>query len=118
MSEYIPDRWVMLKISDPNTTCYKILAGWGGSYLHGQSWKLNSGVTKVEKEGDYLLFSGYSGSVYKCHTSEGSYGFMSITSGVYETFMKQTESEEAQTKGIKIELMPENTDFMSIKYED
>lgn len=111
---YTPDRWVMLKIASPEIIVYKILAGWGGGYLYGQSWKLNSGVTKVEVDGDYFLFHGASGSIYKCHKGEGSYGLMSITSGVYDTLMYKVETEN--DSGITIELLPETTDFMSIDY--
>ena len=28
---------------------------------------MNSGITRAEKEGDYFLFYGSSGSCYKCH---------------------------------------------------
>lgn len=68
MSEYNPDNWLLLKFdTKEHGIFYKVLAGWSGGYLYGDSWKLNSGVTKVEVDGDYYLFYGYSGSVYKCH---------------------------------------------------
>lgn len=65
---HTPDNWVLIKIS-PNgeTPFYKVLAGWSGGYLSGDSWRMNSGITTVEEEGDYYLFSGESGSIYKCH---------------------------------------------------
>jgi len=68
MSEYNPDSWVIIKITVPDQkTIYKVLGGWSGGYLDGDSWQLNSGIAKVEKNGDYFDFHGYSGSVYKCH---------------------------------------------------
>jgi len=37
-----------------------------------EEWRLNSGITRVEKDGKYWLLFGYSGSCYRCH--EDSYG--------------------------------------------
>lgn len=68
MNEYNPDSWVIVKISQPDLPAvYKVLAGWSGGYLDGDSWRMNSGIVKVEKNGDYFDFTGDSGSVYKCH---------------------------------------------------
>jgi ribosomal protein L21E len=67
MSDYNPDNWIILKMSMNNDITYKILAGWSGSYLNGDSWKLNSGITKIEQDNEYFYFHGYSGSVYRCH---------------------------------------------------
>lgn len=36
---------------------------------------MNSGITSVEKDGDYFIFCGASGSIYKCH--EECYGINS-----------------------------------------
>jgi hypothetical protein len=108
---YKPDRWVVLKIKSPGRVVYKVLAGWGGSYLHGQSWKLNSGITKVEEDGDYLMFSGYSGSVYRCHKK--CYGITSLTANVLSSFMEQVEDQP----GTSVEKMPEDTNFMELIYE-
>lgn len=66
--EYTPDNWIILKFNtEAHGVFYKVLAGWSGGYLDGNSWKLNSGITKIELENDYYLIYGYSGSVYKCH---------------------------------------------------
>lgn len=62
-----PDNWVVLKIVTETETFYKILAGWSGGYLSGSSWKLNSGIFKVEEDENYFYFHGFSGSIYKCH---------------------------------------------------
>lgn len=65
---YCPDDWIIIEVKglDPH---YRVLGGWGGSYLHGSSWRLNSGITKAtysSKDG-YYEFHGSSGSVYRCH---------------------------------------------------
>ena len=63
-----PDNWVLIKISvKDDEPFYKVLVGWSGGYLSGDSWRMNSGITKVEEDGDCYLFSGVSGSMYKCH---------------------------------------------------
>jgi len=45
MSDYYPDRWVVVKIGEENL--YKVFACWYGGYARGDSWKLNSGITRV-----------------------------------------------------------------------
>jgi hypothetical protein len=97
--DYCPDKWVILRMTNKKEIVYKVLAGWSGGYLYGQSWKLNSGITKIEDEVTYYLFHGYTTSVYKCFKT--SYGLNSITIGVLESFMKQAEGIE----GVKIECL-------------
>lgn len=71
MNVYVPDNWIVFRTDIP-TPHYRVLAGWSGGYAEGSSWRMNSGVAKVEKESDYYLFHGSSGSVYQCH--KNSYG--------------------------------------------
>lgn len=111
MREYTPDSWVMLKITYKGKPTYKILAGWAGSYTYGASWKLNSGITKIEESGDYYLFHGYSGSVYNCHKK--AYGLSAYTAGILESFYEDAEKAD----DVKIECLNEDrTDFMSVEY--
>ena len=70
--EYTPNRFIILKLTTKDGDLYKVLAGWNGSYTEGQSWRVNSGITKVSTEGKYYLFEGYSNSIYKCN--KDSYG--------------------------------------------
>ena len=67
MSEYTPHSWVVLKITSSEETLYKVLGGWSGGYLDGDSWRMNSGITGVEKQAYLYGFYGSSGSVYWCH---------------------------------------------------
>jgi hypothetical protein len=79
MSDYTPDRWVVLELtSEKLGTIRKIFAGWYGGYLGSDEWKLNSGIvaTRIDDEGHYE-FDGQSGSVYHCHVSDhGMSGYM------------------------------------------
>lgn len=88
---YTPDKWVILKIKHNEETVYKVLAGWSGSYLEGQSWKLNSGITKVKTDETHYYFEGYSGSVYKC--SKRGYGMNMIMTGVFSQFKNMPDVE-------------------------
>lgn len=65
---YTPDSWKVLKCTkDDKVVWYKVYAGWRGSFVNGDYWKLNSGITKVTKEDDAILFHGQSGSIYECY---------------------------------------------------
>jgi dihydrodipicolinate synthase/N-acetylneuraminate lyase len=83
-----PDRWIVVTLRDPTTeqTIDKVLAGWYGGYLNGDSWKLNSGISKVEETENYFLFHGYSKSVYKCYKNR--YGTTGLTSSILNTIPK------------------------------
>ena len=105
----IPVKWVILKLITKEETLYKVLAGWSGSYLYGQSWQLNSGIVKVELENNYYLFHGFSGSIYKCY--KNNYGFNNITSEIYESLKTKTESVD----DVEIILL-EDQDFTLIEY--
>ena len=111
MSEYNPDKWVMLEFNHNGELIYKILATFYGGYTTGDSWKLNSGITKIEEDGQTYLFTGSTGSVYRCH--KNSYGVGGYTSGVYASFHKQV----AETAGVELNLMAPETNFMELHYE-
>ena len=65
MTEYTPDSWVIVKIeAGQHGTVYKVLAGWSGSYLYGDSWKLSSGIVTFVDTGSYYESLQDSGSVY------------------------------------------------------
>ena len=108
MSNYTPDNWVVLKISIPgHETLYKVLAGWSGGYLDGDSWRMNSGITRVEQPGDgWNLFYGASGSCYECH--EKRYGLRMNNSGIYSKLKEQF--------GDSVELMPDDTDWNEVQW--
>jgi len=105
MSEYIPDSWVVLKIVNEDETLYKVLAGWSGGYLDGDSWRMNSGITKATIGGNHAVFEGASGSRYRCHRD--GYRLTMATSGVYNQLKEKF--------GDAVELMPEATDWMDVE---
>ena len=115
MSDYNPDSWVVLKITNikrsGNTgygrteeVLYKVLAGWGGGYLHGDSWRLNSGIVDVEETTDSFIFIGGSGSRYICDKTQEC--LRMNTAGIW----RQMQEASSDTLGqVKLELMePDN----------
>ena len=107
MTEYRPDRWVVIKMTHKDETFYKVLGGWSGGYLDGSSWRLNSGVEKCEYDLDNDLYSFYgsSGSVYI--VDPGCYGLGSSTASVWEQ-MKEKYPEQ-------VELL-ENCDWATMEW--
>jgi hypothetical protein len=69
MSEvHTPDNWVKLKLLlKSGEISEKLLVGWSGGYLYGDSWRISSQPEKVTKEGDYWVFTTRSGNQYRCH---------------------------------------------------
>lgn len=96
MTTYNPDSWVILRI-EGNDPHYKVLAGWLGGYLDGDSWRMNSGIDHCDFDGDYYYFYGSSGSCYKCH--KDMHRLSAITSGIY--------SQLKDIHGGKVELLDE-----------
>lgn len=113
MSEYRPDKWVVVKISgykDNPAPVYKVFACWYGGYLGSDSWKLNSGITKATLEGFVYSFEGSSGSVYDCHKDR--YGTNMYGGGVLNGMI-----ERSKENGVTIEIMPEETNWLELNYE-
>jgi len=109
--EYCPDKWVGVKISSANTpTIYKIFACWYGGFFNGDSWKLNSGITKATLIDDTFHFEGASGSVYICN--KDSYGTNGYGAGVLNNMV-----QNADNNGITIEILPEDTKWLELNYE-
>jgi hypothetical protein len=102
---YTPDNWVVVKIfgDDPH---YRVLAGWSGGYMTGDSWRMNSGITSVEEGENKLNFYGSSGSCYSC--GKDSYGLRMNSAYIF--------SKLKELHGDKIEMMPEKTDWFELDW--
>lgn len=87
MSTYNPDRWKVIEINmDDGEKLLKVFGTWFGGFTNGDSWRLNSGVSGIEVDGDLIHFYGYSGSTYTVHKdAEGTSGYTaSILLGMIE----------------------------------
>ncbi len=92
MSEYTPDRWVILYItSDTEPPIRRIFAGWTGSYLYGDAWKASSGITETLEFDDRYEFVNYSGSRYICYKTR--YGMTGYMVSVYDHWSKQLQDD-------------------------
>lgn len=110
MSTYNPNRWLVVSITHDTKTHYRVFGVWGGGYLHGDSWKLNSGITKATLIDDAYHFDGSSGSVYICR--KNSYGSSGYGFGVLDNMIKQ-----ATENGTLIQILEEDTDWAALNYE-
>lgn len=91
---YTPDSWVILEINDIHKPHYRVLAGWSGGYISGDSWRLNSGIVRHEFDGNYWYFYGSSGSCYKCHKNANC--MRNIMVGVYKKLIDKYGEEVVQ----------------------
>lgn len=113
MAEYIPDAWVIVRFSSPKQeTIYKVLAGWYGGYCGSDSWKLSSGIERVEVDGDVFHIHNYSGSEYICHKD------IERTTGLTGSMLiGWQERAETHPDGISVEMV-DLADFMAIQPKD
>jgi hypothetical protein len=102
-----PDKWVVVKIGEGEDMIYKVFASWYGGYLDGDSWKMNSGITKIEETEKSFLFHGSSGSIYECN--KNSYGVNSYTGGVLNNII-----EAGNKNGFLIEVISEDSKFLNL----
>lgn len=102
---HIPDNWVIIKVKgdDPH---YRVLAGWSGGYATGDSWRMNSGITKATETERSFEFHGSSGSVYCC--GKNSYGLRMNNAYIWDQLQDR--------HGDKVELMPEDTDWTEVDW--
>jgi hypothetical protein len=106
--QYVPDKWVVVKIEGKEfPLTYKVFGCWYGGYLGSNSWKLNSGISKVTEAEDHWLFEGYSGSVYSCN--ENRYGATMYGYGVLQNII-----EKSKEAGVNVEIMPDDTNWLEL----
>lgn len=98
---YTCDNWVVIFLNgdDPH---YRVLTGTSGGYTSGDSWRMNSGITKVEEDEHYYYFHGSSGSLYMCHKE----AYCLRTNNAY------IWNQLKERHGDKVELMPQDTNWM------
>jgi hypothetical protein len=107
MSEYQPDKFVVLKITFDKGVIYKVFGSWYGGFAGRDSWKMNSGIKYVVKYEQLFDFYGYSGSCYTCHRSR--YGVSGYSGSVLTQLI-----ENAAKQGVAIEVLPEDYPFETI----
>lgn len=103
---YTPDRWMIIKLNGKSPH-YRVFASWYGGYLGSDSWRMNSGITKVSEDDDYYYFEGSSGSVYNCHKK--SHGISGYGSSVLNSYIEKYPE-------LDIQIIPEDTNILELEY--
>ena len=64
-----PDSWVIIEVNHEGEQFQKILSGWSGGYLDGDSWRMSSPIKEmnINIDQDYITVETDSGSVYNLH---------------------------------------------------
>jgi hypothetical protein len=102
MSVYTPDGYAVIKTTVNDDTFFKVFSSWSGGYLHGDSYRLNSGISKLVVDGEFYCFHGFSGSVvevYKDSTRISAYN-----SGILAKVVGQKDIELLEYEDIISEL--------------
>lgn len=110
MSDYTPDKWLVVKITHGDESHHRVFGCWYGGYAGSDSWKLNSGITEATFKDNFYYFEGSSGSVYQCHKE--TYG-----ANMYGMNVLNNMIEKSAKEGTIIEILPEETNFLELKYE-
>lgn len=107
MTTYEPNKWVIIKFDTDEGPAHVVFGSWSGGYLDGDSWRRNSGIVRVEEDGDFLLFHGHTGSVYRVFKDR--YGVAGGSNyAVLDAMVKASESVNAQ-------VLPEDTDWLNLE---
>lgn len=91
MTDYYPDKWVVIEIKTPDTTIQKVLASWYGGFAGSDSWRCSSGITDIETLDDRYLFHNESGSIYECFKHR--YGMSAYTAIVYQHLIRDLPND-------------------------
>lgn len=103
MSDYTPDRWVVLEFNYNGDVLRKVFAGWYGGYTGSDSWKLSSGITETREFDDRYEFDNHSGSLYTCY--KNAYGMSGYQMSILSSFEKQIA--EAKDENVTMKLIEE-----------
>jgi hypothetical protein len=107
MMDYTPDRWIVVNFVNNGERFNKVLVEWKGGYADGDYWRMNSGITAVEEEGNYYNFHGATGSIYRC--AKHRYGVTGLAADVLRNLLDKNSDT-----GI-IQALPEDTDWHQLE---
>ena len=95
LKSYSPDKWAVIDYSSqyPNNERYAVMAGWGGGYTTGASWKRSSPIIVVQDGGECWNVSSLSGSLYVMRKS--AYGVTGITAQLISQASLDVLTEES-----------------------
>lgn len=93
-----PDAWVIVEIKDNDTVYSKVLSGWSGSYLYGDSWRMSSRIQEIniQVNQDFYTVTTESSSTYRLYKARQ--GLRMSNAGIYnelkEKFLEKIEIVE------------------------
>lgn len=102
MNLQVPDRWVILKITNQSQEFKSILAGWHGGYLGSDEWRRSSPIANLEEDEEEYTATTESGTVYRL--KKGCEGFNSIMTQIYDRMLSMTDET------IKLEIIKMGVD--------
>ena len=84
-----PDSWVIIEVNHEGEQFQKILSGWSGSYLYGDSWRMSSHIKEIniKVNQDYFTVDTKSGSKYNLFKSRQ--GLRMSNAGIYNELKEQ-----------------------------
>ena len=84
-----PDSWVIVEVNHEGEQFQKILSGWSGGYLDGDSWRLSSPIREIniDMNKDYFTVDTASGSRYTLYKSYQ--GLRMSNAGIYNQLKEQ-----------------------------
>lgn len=99
---HMPESWVILEIlTKQSTVVYKVFGMWYGGYLHGDSWRMNSGIVKMEENDNHYSFIGFSGSTYIC--KKGAYRIHGYGGSVLSEIIEKCKEQSCAVTIIETE---------------
>ena len=84
-----PDAWVIVEVNHDGAQFSKILSGWSGGYLDGDSWRLSSPIKHmhIDVDLDTITVDTQSGSQYTLYKQYQ--GFRMSNAGIYNQLKEQ-----------------------------
>lgn len=78
-----PDSWVIIEVNHEGEQFQKIIAGWSGGYLDGDSWRMSSPIKNmhIDLNKDYYTVDTQSGSQYTLYKK--CQGLRMSNAGIY-----------------------------------
>lgn len=64
-----PDSWIIIEVNHKGEQFQKIIAGWSGGYLYGNSWRMSSPIKEmnIDIDSDKIVVYTETGSCYNLY---------------------------------------------------
>jgi len=84
-----PNSWVVIEVNHEGKQFQKILSGWSGGYLDGDSWRMSSPIKilEIDIDSEWITAITESGSTYRL--LKESQGLRMSNAGIYNKLKEQ-----------------------------